>query len=1137
MSSFGPRRYDAFLSYNAQEHPVVRDLAGRLEREGLVLYFEEWELAAGRDFQPALAVALGESKACVVFLGPNGLGPWQKQEIQVALDRHARDEAYHVIPVLLPGAERPRRGDVAHLEFLINASWVEFPGTLDDAQAFRRLMGGITGIPSREPAATAYEGVCPYRGLEAFRPEDEPFFCGRENLTGWLVSALRREVRAAEGLRFLGVLGPSGSGKSSVVLAGLVPRLKVGAIPGSERWPVAILRPGDDPLRSLTEKLVPRIRDEVRCDASASELQEQSELLDFLRSDGEDATTPLDSYLGLKFSGEPDDRRLLIVVDQFEEVFTYRPQDDRARERFERDRDCFLANLLNAAARPGGRAAVVLTMRSDFLGACAPFPQLSAVLAAHQELVGPMTAAELREAIERPAFLVGCEVEPALAERLLADVGGQPGALPLLQFALTEVWKRRDVRRLTLRAYTELGKDDKGQERGIEGVLDHRANEIYRTTMTAEEQDVCRRLFLRLVQPGEGTEDTKRRVPLSELLPDDPARAQAVRKLVQALARGDTRLIATDEGDESGGVVEVAHEALIRGWGLLRRWVNDERAGLRTHRRLTDDAKEWEAAAESAEEDLLYRTTRLANCREWAATHRDELNPIEAAFLAASEEAEERRKLDELREERRRRAEAEAHEREARAAADRQRRARNRFAIAAVFAGALALACGVLAMWVSRERGRAEARRRVAQRQTRLAEAGRLASQSVEACTRTPVRSILLAVEAIQATRRSGEPAVPAAVQALRDALAVAGGRVVIASAARAVAFGPDGCFVTANETSAKIISASGNLVGEYHLIDSGEEPAKAVAISRDGRRIASGYANGVVRVWDATTTTTGVRPPPRASEVASERLHYTADGHWLASDDLSRAILIRGVADARTLPPHSGEVGLLAFSDNGRWLASRDGEGTVRIWNLSLPDPRPVILPNRPRALASLAVSDDGRKLALGYPGGRFEVSNPDERRPLGQPPASGDGSTKVAVAFETNTLVIATANYVRTETLIESHMFGAEVVSSTLGDLESPITAVAISPEGGFVVTGHLDGTLRIMSRSTLKPISTARGHEGAHHRHRDLAGRKMVAHGQRRRDGPSLGPEARRGRTVRTGRGHRRAAPVGASDRAGW
>ena len=316
-------RYDAFLSYNSQDRLAVEELARRLRDQRLELYLEEWELAPGREFQPALAEGLRDSKTCVVFLGPSGLGPWQKQELQVAIDKRARDEAFHVIPVLLPGAERPRRGDVAHLEFLINASWVEFLKTLDDERAFRSLVWGITGTKPLEPDGTRYEGVCPYRGLEAFGPDDAKFFFGRENLTGWLVSALRREVRAAQGVRLLGVLGPSGSGKSSVVLAGLVPRLKAGAIEGSERWPVAILRPGDDPLKNLAAGVVPRFLPAGALPDAAQVLK----LADDLRADAR----TLDVFAQMALHDRPEDVRLVVVVDQFEEVFTYRPQDDQAQ--------------------------------------------------------------------------------------------------------------------------------------------------------------------------------------------------------------------------------------------------------------------------------------------------------------------------------------------------------------------------------------------------------------------------------------------------------------------------------------------------------------------------------------------------------------------------------------------------------------------------------------------------------------------------------------------------------------------------------------------------------------------------------------------------------------------------------------
>ncbi len=247
------KRYDAFLSFNSDDGSAIAALARRLQDEGLAVYQAEWELPPGREFQPALATALHESKTCVVFLGPRGLGPWQKQEVQVAIDKRAREEEFHVIPVLLPGTERPRRGDVTHLEFLINSSWVEFPKTLDDDRAFRRLVWGISGTEPPDYAEARYERICPYRGLEAFGPDDATLFFGRENLTGWLVSALRREIRATHGVRFLGVLGPSGSGKSSVVLAGLVPQLAAGAIEDSRALArcdsQAWRRPAEEPHR------------------------------------------------------------------------------------------------------------------------------------------------------------------------------------------------------------------------------------------------------------------------------------------------------------------------------------------------------------------------------------------------------------------------------------------------------------------------------------------------------------------------------------------------------------------------------------------------------------------------------------------------------------------------------------------------------------------------------------------------------------------------------------------------------------------------------------------------------------------------------------------------------------------------
>ena len=252
-------RYDAFLSYNSQDRLVVEELARWLRDQKLELFIEEWELAPGREFQPALAEGLRNSETCVVFLGPERLGAVAEAG---APGRYRQADPRRGVPRHPGAAARCRAASAGGRGGGLRVPHQRVVGRVPhDA---RRRTGlpepgvGITGTKPLEPDGTRYEGVCPYRGLEAFGPDDAKFFLGRAALTGWLVSALRREVRAAQGVRLLGVLGPSGSGKASVVFAGLVLQLKAGAIEGSERWPVAILRPGDDPLKNLAAGVVPR---------------------------------------------------------------------------------------------------------------------------------------------------------------------------------------------------------------------------------------------------------------------------------------------------------------------------------------------------------------------------------------------------------------------------------------------------------------------------------------------------------------------------------------------------------------------------------------------------------------------------------------------------------------------------------------------------------------------------------------------------------------------------------------------------------------------------------------------------------------------------------------------------------------
>ena len=508
-----------------------------------------------------------------------------------------------MIPALLPCAEPTERGSLP--TFLAATTWVEFRDSLDEPEAFHRLVSGIRGLePGPGPGLALRKASVPYRGLRVFDVGGSAFFFGREALVQWLLNEVRPAPAGPTVNRLLAIIGASGSGKSSVARAGLIAAIKRGDIPGSGAWPVAILRPGPNPIESLAAAL-------LRVVAIGQGVSALSDLIAELQKS--ERTLHLIARRALP-ENVPD-TRLVVVVDQFEEIFTLCGNDGL--------RDALVSNLLSAAQVAQGQTLVILTLRADFYGKCAGNAALAAALSDHNLLIGQVTDEELRLAIERPALLVGCELEPGLVDLLLHDVCDQRGALPLLQHALLELWNKRNGRCLSVKAYQEIGK--------LEGALQKRADATLER-LSEDERELCRRIFLRLTKPGEGTEDTKRRVTMQELL-SFPEGADAAEEIIQKLTMA--RLLAI-EGDltHNYAFVEVAHEALIQNWSQFRRWIDVDRAGLRTRTRLSEATRDWKSSGRDS--GYLYTGARLLVVKEWADSHPGEPNSDEASFCDAA---------------------------------------------------------------------------------------------------------------------------------------------------------------------------------------------------------------------------------------------------------------------------------------------------------------------------------------------------------------------------------------------------------------------------------------------------------------------------------------------------------------------
>ncbi|MEU9987111.1 hypothetical protein AB0E10_09950 [Streptomyces sp. NPDC048045] len=879
------------------------------------------------------------------------------------------------------------------------------------------------GAQGDEPGETGRK-TTPYVGLAAFQPEDADRFFGRDRLSGEVLAKVRER-------RFLAVFGPSGSGKSSLLRAGLVARARASG------WPVMLFTPGLHPveecairLAAVTGEAPGTLIAELRDDPATLHLR--------IRQATIDRTPDIDT---------------LIVVDQFEEVFTL------CRDRDERD--AFIAMLIAATTATAARTRVVLGVRADFYGHCVQDPLLAEAMRDAQFAVGPMSSQELREAITGPARLAGCTVTGPLLAAVVGDATGQPGALPLVSHAMVETWRRRSGSRLTLEGYLAAG--------GIQHALAQTAETAYRALSPAQ-QNLARSLFLRLTALGDGTGDTRRRITRDEL---DPGSDTVL--VLESLAR--QRLVTLDEE-----CVEITHEAIIRCWPRLRGWLAEDREQILLHRRLTDASADWEA--QDRDPHALYRGARLAAALDLAAADGSRLTSRERCFLDASRDGQ----ASELAAARRRTVRLRqlvtlltvlvvvAVTAGGLAVGSRNSAIQQRNV-------AIARKAAADAAEIRKQNPALAAQLDLAA--YRLAATDDVRDQLMSAFA-TPYTSRLTGhtsdVVSISFAPRSTVLATASwdrtvRLWDVRDARHPAQ-LAILHQPWRmlAVAFGQGGrVLATVSERSVRLWDVTNRRAPvELSTLPPQQAAPTWVAFRPDGDVIATGHTDGATRLWN-------VKDPRHPRPLATLHGHtgavtsvtFSPDGRTLASTGDTTARL-RDVGDPAhprhldVLRGHTDTVTSAAFSPDGRSVATGSWDHTARIWHIGN-GPRarpPAVLAGHSAIVWSVAFSPDGRTLvSVGGSELFWDVTDPAHPKRVSTVPGGA-----YQAAFSPDSRLFATSDRL------------LDLRDLSLATHDDVVTSLAFAPGGHLLASAGWDGTARLWQVTggrALWPLAVLRGH----------------------------------------------------------
>ncbi|MFB7739478.1 hypothetical protein ACFC08_35040 [Streptomyces sp. NPDC056112] len=880
---------------------------------------------------------------------------------------------------------------------------------------------GVHGVRRTEPSSAA--DTCPYPGMAAFGPAEAAWFFGRDAVTACLLERVDEQSREGGALA---VVAPSGAGKSSLLMAGLVPRLANGALPGSRHWPVLAFTPTAHPMRALAGLLASFTGTTF------------AEVAETMAAGCDSGTAMLREALRTRAAATTaaSDIRLLLIVDQLEELFTL-GVDETERQEF--------LDFLSCVTTGGGEGeepmgVVVYGVRADFYTMCAGYPQLRSVLQDAQVLVGPMASDELRAAVLYPAQEAGIRVENGLVELLLRDLGlpaadsdagrtssDEAGRLPLLAHALRTTWQQRHGSTLTVDGYKATG--------GIHRAVASTAERVY-TGLNSPEKEMAPALFLRLVSIGDGIEDTRRRMPRTSLLAGlDASTASAV---LDAFTR--SRLLTQEQS-----TVEITHEALLRAWPRLRTWIDSDKAGHVTRQELERTAAVW--ARDGRDPASLYRGSRLEEARRASGASRA-LSPPATAFLDASTRQEQL-----------------------------VLRRRHRIIAALCTLSLLATAAAGFAFW---QWGIAREQRDVAIGNRLSAEAERLRATDVSVAAQLD-----LAAHSAHPSPTSRTTLINMAGTPL--SIPLSGHK----SAVDSVSFHPGGRILASAGYDGTVrlwdVSVPTRPEAVHDIKIDPKGSVYSVAFSPDGKMMATAGDDGTVRLWDVTKPTrpalSGAIPTDGARPTYSVSFH--SDGHTLicvstAKSPLSppqerdRIVRLWNIIDptrptllGKPLTTPYGLASSAVSSKGGRTLLAKGG----RLWDLTEPaTPRAVAQIELPEDIADgeMALSPDGNILAVPDTDRSVQLwSLADLKAPTRfAAPLRPHTGAITAMAFNHNGRVLATASSGRTVLLwnLANPSGGPSLLSEPLTGHTEQVSSVAFSPDGRTLATAGGEGKVRL-------------------------------------------------------------------------